>query len=253
MPSRSAATQEPMSPTTGATISTLVSISLGSMSIWMNFFECGSPQALALAVRQQPVEAGADQHDDVGVFQHRRARRAGALRMGVGQQPLGHAHRQKRNAALFDQGADRVVGLRVGRTLAEDNQWPLGAFEHVERALDRGRRGNLRRRRVDDLDQRLFARLGIHHLPEQLGRQIEIDAARTARHRGADRARQADADVGGMQNADRPPCTAAWRWRAGPSPRSRPAASRRSRARTSPRSGSSESSWSWRGRARSVR
>ena len=46
--SSSAPTQEPMSPTTGAAISTFESISLGSMSIWMNFFECGSPQALPL-------------------------------------------------------------------------------------------------------------------------------------------------------------------------------------------------------------
>src|SRR6266568_3287126 len=47
--------------------------------------------ALTLAVRQKPVEAGADQHDDVGVFQHRRARRTGALRMRVGQEALAHA------------------------------------------------------------------------------------------------------------------------------------------------------------------
>ena len=108
------------------------------MSIWMNFFECGSPQALALAVRQQPVQAGADQHHDVGVLQHRRARGARALRMGVGQQALGHAHRQERNAALLDQRADRVIGLRVGRAFAENDQRTLGAFEDVERALDGG-------------------------------------------------------------------------------------------------------------------
>ena len=47
MPSSSADTQEPISPTTGATISTLESISFGSMSIWMNFFGA-SPQALPL-------------------------------------------------------------------------------------------------------------------------------------------------------------------------------------------------------------
>jgi len=48
MPSSSADTHEPISPTTGAVISTLLSISLGSMSIWMNFFEPGSPQVLPL-------------------------------------------------------------------------------------------------------------------------------------------------------------------------------------------------------------
>src|SRR5258707_14928885 len=45
--SSSAATQEPMSPTTGAAISTLESSSLGSISIWMNFFGA-SPQVLPL-------------------------------------------------------------------------------------------------------------------------------------------------------------------------------------------------------------
>src|SRR5438034_2454340 len=48
MPSRSADTQEPTSPTSGAAISTLLSISLGSMSIWMNFFDPDSPQVLPL-------------------------------------------------------------------------------------------------------------------------------------------------------------------------------------------------------------
>src|SRR3954465_10717985 len=46
MPSRRAETQEPMSPTSGAAISTFESISLGSMSIWMSFFDPGSPQLL---------------------------------------------------------------------------------------------------------------------------------------------------------------------------------------------------------------
>ena len=58
-----------MSPTSGAAISTLLSISFGEMSIWMNFFGALAP-GLALAVRQQPVEARADQHHDVGVRQH---------------------------------------------------------------------------------------------------------------------------------------------------------------------------------------
>ena len=37
MPASSADTQEPMSPTSGAAMATLLSISVGEMSIWMNF------------------------------------------------------------------------------------------------------------------------------------------------------------------------------------------------------------------------
>ena len=48
MPSSKAVTQEPMSPTSGAAISTLLSISRGSMSIWMNFLEPGGPHCLPL-------------------------------------------------------------------------------------------------------------------------------------------------------------------------------------------------------------
>ena len=45
--------------------------------------------------------------------------------------------------------------------------------------------------------------LRVDHLREQFARQIEIDAARTTGNRCADRARHADADVRGMQHAER--------------------------------------------------
>jgi len=61
-------------PTTGATISMLESISLGSMSIWMNFFDPGSPQLLPLPCDSSQLRRRADQHHDIGVLQHRRAR-----------------------------------------------------------------------------------------------------------------------------------------------------------------------------------
>src|SRR5262249_59444511 len=59
IPWTSAETHEPISPTTGAAISTLESISFGSMSIWMNFFGA-SPQVLPLPCdrsqfRQAPI------------------------------------------------------------------------------------------------------------------------------------------------------------------------------------------------------
>ena len=123
--------------------------------------------------------------------------------MRVGQQALGHAHRQERNAALLNQRADLVIGLRIGGALAENDQRTLGALQHVERALDRSGGGDLRRSRVDHLDQRFRSGLRVHHLAEQLAGQIEIDAARTSRHRGADRACEADADILRMQHAER--------------------------------------------------
>ena len=122
--------------------------------------------------------------------------------MRVGQEALGHAHRQEGNAALFDEGTDGVVGLRIGRAFAEDDQRLLGALQHIERARNRSRRGNLRRRRIDHLDQRLLAGGCIHHLTEKLGRQVEVDAARTAGHGGADGARHAGADVLRVQHAE---------------------------------------------------
>ena len=78
----------------------------------------------------------------------------------------------------------------------------FAALEHVERALDGGRGRDLGGRRVDHLHQRFRAGSRIHHLAEKFCRQVEIDAARTAGDGGADRARQADADVGGVQHAE---------------------------------------------------
>src|SRR5687767_8257558 len=62
MPRRRADTQEPISPTSGATISTLLSISLGSMSIWMNFFDPGSPQVLPLPCDRSQLRRRSEEH-----------------------------------------------------------------------------------------------------------------------------------------------------------------------------------------------
>ncbi len=49
MPCTSAATQEPMSPMSGAAMATLLSISVGAMSIWMNCLApLSAPQVLPL-------------------------------------------------------------------------------------------------------------------------------------------------------------------------------------------------------------
>jgi hypothetical protein len=57
--------------------------------------------------------------------------------------------------------------------------------------------------RIDHLDQRLLAGGGIHGLREQLGRQVEVDAAGAAGQGRADRACDAHADVLCMQHAER--------------------------------------------------
>ena len=59
------------------------------------------------------------------------------------------------------------------------------------------------RRRIDDLDERPGPGVRVDDLSEKLARQIEIHAARTPRDRRANRARHADADVRGVQHAER--------------------------------------------------
>jgi hypothetical protein len=150
---------------------------------------------------QQPVEAGADQHDDVGFLEDEGAGRGCRLGMGIGQQALRHAHGQIGNAGLLDQCTDIGVGLGVGGALTQDDQGFLGALQQSKRAIDGLERGDLARRRVDDLDQRPLTLGSIDRLAEQLGRQVEIDAAGTPGNRRPNRPCDANADVLGMQDA----------------------------------------------------
>ncbi len=158
---------------------------------------------LALAVREQPVQPRADHHHDVGFRQHVRARRGGGLLVRVGQQALGHRHRQVGDAGLLHQRADVRIGLRVRRALAENDERTLGALEQIERARNRVRRRDLARRRIDDLDQRPLPCFRIDGLREKLRRQVEVDAARTAGESSTDRPRHAHADVLGVQDPER--------------------------------------------------
>ena len=80
----------------------------------------------------------------------------------------------------------------------------LALFSTSSARLHRFRRRNLARRRVDDLDQRLLSPSTASMVCDSsLAGEIEIDAAGTARHGGADRTRDADADVVGVQHAKR--------------------------------------------------
>src|SRR5262249_40920852 len=89
-----------------------------------------------------------------------------------------------------------------GRTLAEYDQGAFGAFQHFERTFDRIGTGDLRGRRINDLHERLFSGLCRHHLTEQFGRQIKVDAARTTGNSSADRSRKPDANILRVQYAE---------------------------------------------------
>ena len=69
------------------------------------------------------------------------------------------------------------------------------AFASNSKARPPPRGWGLRRRRIDNLDQRLLRRLDVESRAQHFGRQIEIDATRAPRGGGADRPRDADADV----------------------------------------------------------
>jgi hypothetical protein len=85
--------------------------------------------------------------------------------------------------------------------LISASAWLLRALEQADRALHGFGGGQLLRRGIDDLDQRLRAGVLRDHLREQLRGQVEVHAAGTARHGRADRARDAHADVLGVQHA----------------------------------------------------
>ncbi len=123
--------------------------------------------------------------------------------MGVRQKALRHAHWQKRDAAFFDQAADLIVGLRVCRALPENHQRTFGALQKIQRPRDGLGRRNLSGLGIDHLDERPGASIRVDRLREQFAWQVEIDAAWTTGHGSADGACHADADVGGVQHAER--------------------------------------------------
>src|SRR5439155_11634258 len=106
------------------------------------------------------------------------------------------------DASLLNQRANIGIGLRIGRTFAQDDERTHGALEQADRALNGVRGRNLTWRRIDDLDERSLPYVRVDRLREHLRRQVEVDASRAARDGGADGARDANSDVLDVQHTE---------------------------------------------------
>ena len=129
-----AETHEPMSPTTGASMRTLLSASCGEMSIWMNFWPPHSLALLPPHVLPLPCESSQFKRAPITITTsasgstYERAADADCSCVS-GKQALGHRHGQVGDAGLFHQRANIRIGLRVRRALAENDERTLGALE----------------------------------------------------------------------------------------------------------------------------
>ena len=167
-----AAKADLMSPTTGAAIARLLSISVGEMSTWTKrafSFHSGAP-----AVRQQPVEARPGHQHDIGVADRIGAGGGGRLRMVVGQ--AGPWPSTSAGTACRWSRETRGSRLRPAHRPRPCRGSPAAA---APRPAGRGRAptasgaGDARRRRIDDLDQRFPAGLGVERrspAPRRSGR-----------------------------------------------------------------------------------
>ena len=91
---------------------------------------------------------------------------------------------------------DLLVGPRIGGALAEDRERALRDRQQVERAARPiPAPGGCGGAGSTTLTSDFFAGLGVESRAEHLGGQVEIDAARPPRDGGADRPRDADADI----------------------------------------------------------
>ena len=192
---------DPISPTSGAAIGWLLSISAAAMSTWMNLasgLHCG-----ASPVAEQPVQAGADQHHDVGCFSASERAVAADCGWSSGSRPLAIDIGTYGMPVASMKLPDPVVRLCVRGALAEHDQRPLGVGEQVDRAIHRLGPGNCRGAgSTSRLSDRRAGLCGIE-VAEHRCRDVEVDPAGTAGDRGADRAGDAAADVLGPADAVR--------------------------------------------------
>jgi len=130
----------------------LVAVQLARFDIDLDELRVGVPLR-RLAVAQQPVQPGPNEHHDIGATQRQRAGGCHRLWVAVGQQALGHRHRQIGQPGGFDERLYLVVGLRVCCSLAQHHQRSLGVGEQLDRAVHCLGRRELARREVNDPPQ----------------------------------------------------------------------------------------------------
>ena len=132
-----------------------------------------------------PVEPRAHQEDHVGLPERMAARRAHGQRMVVVDHAFAERGREERYLGALDEGADLVLGARPRHALADDDQRTLGGFERVQRCLD-VLAHRLHPRRIGDRGGLIDVVL-LDGLLDDVVRHVEIDRARPAVDRGADR------------------------------------------------------------------
>ena len=102
-----------------------------------------------------PVEAGAEEHDEVGVAQDERACRTDGQGVVVGHDALAHRGVEERQPGGLDEGAHLGLGTRPRHPFANDDEWALGRAQRGDRRGNVAvgglapRRGRDRRRSTD--------------------------------------------------------------------------------------------------------
>lgn len=90
---------------------------------------------------EHPVEAGAQQDDDVGLLQCQRTGRTDAVRTGVVDDALAHGRGQDGNVGAAHQLVDGRLGAGVSHALADDQQRSLRRLQQRHCLAHSGRIG----------------------------------------------------------------------------------------------------------------
>jgi hypothetical protein len=131
-----------------------------------------------------PVEAGTEQDDDVGVLKSQPTRRHDGERMLIVDDALAHGRGQERKTRRFDKLPDFFFGPGVGGAFAENDERTLGIAKHVDGPLDIGARRLGAWRLGATLGDRDVCLLDLGR--EKVIREVEVGCARASVDRGAD-------------------------------------------------------------------